>query len=75
MQLIAIHPNRQPNLERMDEIIKRKKKAEKAIGNYGYTPLTSRILANVFVDLSIGDKQHANEVMAMLKRIVEGKTK
>jgi len=54
---------------------RRIKTLAKSIGAMGYTPLTSRTLANVLYDLSTSDPRRRIEVIGLFSRISEGKTK
>jgi len=62
-------------LEQNKEREKKIKKIAKSIGNYNYTPLVSRIFANVLVELSEASKPRRDEVLALFIRIVNGSSR
>jgi len=51
---------------------KRWKKAAIVLGKIGYTPLTSRVLANILCDLSEDTEQRKLEVLNTFATIVRG---
>lgn len=53
--------------------IKRKKLVTKAFGVYNFTPLVSRMLAGVFVELSEGDEKRRMEVRNLIDRVLVGR--
>jgi len=57
------------------ERTKRVKTIAKAIGAYNFTPLISRILAEVLLNLSERDARRKMEVLALFGRIANGKTR
>lgn len=65
---------RQPrNTEQSRAFVVKQRRAAKALGACGYTPMISKTMASIFCELSEGPEARKSEVLTAITKIVRGK--